>query len=151
MSTPLKVLLIIFACLVLLSIAVAGVGIYFWRQHGAGLIESGKQIYGEGNEYGRETDEAGCFSEALARHKKAEGFGELIKINLFFRSCLETSRQTQGFCEGVPTQDEFIKSVQWQMEQCTKHGLTQEKQCGQLFAQLQQHCASRQPEQQQQP
>lgn len=142
MPTWVKFLLVAVALLVLLSLAAVWFGVYFWREHGRGFVESTQKTVAEGTEYGRHTDSQGCLDEGLARHTRAEGFGELLKTNAFLRACLDASRPVQGFCD-VPRQRELVKSAQWQQQQCQKHGLLMEKQCGLLFAQVQQHCEAR--------
>src|SRR5687767_5352597 len=137
MPTWVKVLLIVVGLLVVLSLAAAGLGIYLWQQHGRGFVESAQKTGAEGEEYGKHTDSQGCLDESLARHTRAQGFGEIIGTNVFLRACLDASRPAPGFCDDVPRQLEFIKSAQWQQERCQKHGLSPEKQCGQLFSQVQ--------------
>ena len=145
MQTRVKVLVIVVALLVLLSAGAAGLGVYLWREHGRGFVESAQKTVEEGREYGKHADSQGCLDEGLARHTRSEGIGEIIGTNIFLRSCLEAARPTPGFCDEVPRQLEFIKSAQWQQQQCQKHGLTMEKQCGQLFAQVQQYCERARP------
>src|SRR5829696_1264322 len=143
MPTWMKVLLVVGVLLVLLLVGGA-VAVYFLaRTYGPGLVEAGKQTYGEGVEYGRRTDNEGCLNEAVARQARAEGFTDMIKNNVFMRACLEASRPTPGFCDGVPRQTEFMKAVGWQAQQCKRYGLPPEKQCGQLFQQVQQFCELR--------
>jgi hypothetical protein len=138
-----KVLLVVGVLLVLLFVG-GVVAVYFLaRAYGPGLVEAGKQTYGEGIEYGRRTDNEGCLNEAVARHARAEGFTDMIKLNVFMRACLEASRPTAGFCDDVPRQTEFIKAAGWQQQQCRRYGLSPEKQCGQLFQQVQQFCETR--------
>jgi len=55
-------------------------------------------------------------------------------------SCLQVSRPTPNFCDSVPSRLEFTESVRWQMDECKRHGLAPERQCGQLFQQVQQYC-----------
>src|SRR5829696_4436584 len=143
MPTWMKVLLVVGVLLVLLIVGVVVAGYFLARTYGPGLVEAGKQTYGEGVEYGRRTDNEGCLNEAVARQARAEGFGEMIKNNVFMRACLEASRPTPGFCDGVPRQTEFIKAVAWQSKQCQRYGLPPEKQCSQLFGQVQQFCELR--------
>jgi hypothetical protein len=138
-----KVLLIIAAVFVLLLAALVGFGVYLWRQHGPQLIENAQKAGAEAREFGKGKDNQACLEEAVSRHKRAEGFGELIGLSLFLDGCLDVSEPTEGFCDGVPSQTSFIKSAQWQAEQCTKYGLSQEKQCGQIFVQVQKHCDAR--------
>ena len=143
MPTWMKVLLVVGVLLVLLLVGV-GVAAYFVaRTYGPGLVEAGKQTYNEGVEYGRRSDNEGCLNEAVARHARAEGFTDMIKINVFMRACLEASRPTPGFCDDVPRQTEFMKAAGWQQRQCQRYGLSPEKQCGQLFQQVQQFCETR--------
>ena len=145
MPTWMKVLLVVGVLLVLLFVG-GVVAVYFLaRAYGPGLVEAGKQTYNEGVEYGRRSDNEGCLNEAVARHARAEGFTDMIKINVFMRACLEASRPTPGFCDGVPRQTEFLKAVGWQQRQCQRYGLSPEKQCGQLFQQVQQFCEMRRP------
>lgn len=140
MPTWLKVTLIIVVLFgVLFVVAIIG-GVYVVKRYGPGMVEAGKQTLAEGQEYGRRTDNEGCLNEAVARHNRSDGFKETIKTNLFLRTCLEASRPTQGFCDGVPHQTEFVKAVEWQMQQCARYNLKTEKQCGQLFQQVQQFC-----------
>ena len=140
MPTWMKVLLIVGVLLVVLLVG-GVVAIYFLaRAYGPGLVEAGKQTYGEGVEYGRRTDNEGCLNEAVARQARADGFADLIKNNVFMRACLEASRPTPGFCDGVPRQTEFMKAIGWQQQQCQRYGLSPEQQCSQLFSQVQQFC-----------
>ena len=143
MPTWMKVLLILGVLLVVLLVGAGVVGYYLFRTYGPGLVETTKQTYNEGAEYGRRTDNEGCLNEAVARQARAEGFADLLKTNLFMRACLEASRPTPGFCDTVPRRTEFMKSVGWQQQQCQRYGLPPEKQCGQLFQQLQQFCEER--------
>ena len=36
-----------------------------------------------------------------------------------------------------------MKSARWQLDECKRHGLAPESQCGQLFQQVQQFCEER--------
>ena len=143
MPTWMKVLLVVGVLLVLLIVG-AVVAVYFLaRTYGPGLVETTKQSVAEGQEYGRRTDNEGCLNETVARQAQAEGLTDLIKNNVFMRACLEASRPTPGFCDGVPRRTEFMKAIAWQQQQCQRYGLSPEKQCGQLFNQVQQFCELR--------
>ena len=143
MPTWIKVVIVGAVLLVLLYVGGAVAVYFFARSYGPGLMEAGKQTYDEGVAYGRRTDNEGCLNEAVARQARGGGFGDMIKINLFMRACLEVSRPTPGFCDDVPRQTEFMKAVGWQQRQCQRYGLSVEKQCGQLFQQVQQFCELR--------
>jgi hypothetical protein len=143
MPTWMKVLLIAGVLLVLLIVGTVVAGYFVVRRYGPGLVEAGKQTYSEGVEYGRRTDNEGCLNEAVARQARADGFADLVKNNVFMRACLEASRPTPGFCDDVPRQTEFMKAIAWQQRQCQHYGLPPEKQCSQLFGQVQQFCELR--------
>jgi hypothetical protein len=140
MPTWLKVLLIVGGLVVVLIIVTVVAAVVVVKRYGPQFVETVQQTGNEGEEYGRRTDNEGCLNEAVARHTRAEGFGDMIKNGLFLRACLESSRPTPGFCDGVPRQVEFLKGAQWQLQQCKRYGLAPEKQCGQLFQQVQQFC-----------
>jgi len=140
MPTWLKVLLIIGGLIVLLIIVTVVATVVVVKRYGPEIVEAVQKTGNEGEEYGRRTDNEGCVNETVARHSHAEGIGDMIKNTIFLRTCLEASRPTPGFCDGVPHQFEFMKSAQWQLQQCKRYGLPPEKQCGQLFQQVQQFC-----------
>jgi hypothetical protein len=143
MPTWLKVVLVIVGLLFVLAVASVLGLVYMAKKYGPGLMEAGKQSMDEGHKYGRSTDNEGCVNEAVARHKRISGLGDMISNGLFFRGCLDASRATPGFCDDVPTRLEFMKSARWQLDECKRHGLSPESQCGQLFQQVQQFCEER--------
>lgn len=143
MPTWLKVVLAVVGLLIVLVLVTGVATFVVVRRYGPGLIEAGKQAVEEARDYGRRTDNEGCLDEAAARHSRSEGIGAMIKNGIFLRACLETSRPTPGFCDAVPTRFEFVKSAQWQLEECRRYGLPPEKQCGQLFQQVQEFCERR--------
>ena len=143
MPTWMKVLLVVGVLLVLLVVGGAVAVFLLARTYGPGLVEAGKQTYSEGVEYGRRTDNEGCLNEAAARHARAEGFTDMVRNGIFMQVCLENSRPTPGFCDGVPGPLEVMKGVTWQHQQCKRFGLTPEQQCGQLFQGVQRFCEER--------
>jgi hypothetical protein len=143
MPTWMKVLLVLGGLLLVLAVVAVVAGFFVVRRYGPGLVEAGKQTFSEGAEYGQRTDNEGCLNEAVARQARVEGFTDMIKNGVFMRACLEASRPTPGFCDGVPRQSEFMKGMGWQAQQCQRYGLKPEQQCGQLFQQVQQFCEIR--------
>ncbi|HEX8338590.1 MAG TPA: hypothetical protein VF621_17860, partial [Pyrinomonadaceae bacterium] len=143
MPTWMKVLLVGGLVLAVLMAGLAVAGYLVVRRYGPGVVATTRQSVAEGREYGRLTDNEGCVNEAVARQSRAEGLGDFYKNTLFLKPCLEASRPTPGFCDAVPGQLEFTKSIGWQQQQCGRYGLPPEKQCGQLFGQVQQFCETR--------
>ena len=140
MPTWLKVLLIIGGLIVVLVVVTVIATFVVVKRYGPEIVETVQKTGNEGEEYGRRTDNEGCVNEAVARHSHAEGFGDMIKDTIFLRTCLDASRPTPGFCDGVPHQIEFIRGAQWQLQQCKRYGLRPEQQCTQIFQQVQQFC-----------
>src|SRR5256885_3601193 len=124
MATWIKVTIIVVVTVVVLLIAVVGVGIYWVSKHGPELARSAEKNVREGRDFGESTDDNGCVSETISRYKKEPGFNTSIVTNLFLRGCLDTSRATQGFCDGVPARTEFMKSGQWQVKKCEEASLS---------------------------
>ena len=143
MSRPLKVLLIVGVTAALVCSAAAGFGVYLWRRHGRGLVEGGQQAFREGREYGGRANSQECLAESVERHRRAASLGEVFRVNVFLRSCLDAGTPTPGFCEGVPGPLEFVRTAEWRQEQCRRHNMSVERQCLQLFAQVQHYCSSR--------
>jgi hypothetical protein len=101
-------------------------------------MDAGKK---EGQDFGKGTDNQGCLDASVARNRKAQGITEMMKSSIFLRSCLEASRPTPEFCDGVPGVFEITKTVQWRKEQCQKYDMSPDDPgCTQLFQQVQQFC-----------
>jgi hypothetical protein len=115
------------------------VGIYWISSHSGELLEKSKQTMAEGRRFGKGTDNQGCVDEAVSQHRRDPGFTSSISTQLFLTSCLQASRQTPGFCDDVPKRTEFLKSAQWQQQQCARSNLA-DTYCGQLFSTVQNFC-----------
>ena len=143
MPTWMKVLFIVGGLLVVLIVGAVVAGYFVVRRYGPGLVEAGKQTFAEGAEYGKRTDNEGCLNEAAARQSHVQGMTDMIRNGVFMQACLEASRPTPGFCDGVPRQTEFMKAIGWQAQQCKRFGLKPEQQCSQLFQGVQRFCEIR--------
>ena len=135
-----KALLITGMVIIVLVVAVIGVGVYWWSRNKDALISKGKEQIEQGQQFGRGTDNQGCVDQAIVRYKKQKDFANAVGSNLFLSACLRTSRPTPDFCVQVPKQTEFIKSAQWRREQCFVRELETDTYCQQLFSSVQQFC-----------
>jgi hypothetical protein len=140
MPTWMKILLVVGGLLLFLTVVAVVAGYVVVSRYGPGLMEAGQKTFNEGAEYGQRTDNEGCLNEAAARQARVEGFSDMIKNGIFMEVCLESSRPTPGFCDGVPRQTEFMKAITWQHQQCKRFGLKPEQQCTQLFQGVQRFC-----------
>lgn len=136
----LKILLIIAIAVVLLIVGVIGVGAFWWMKNKDALMARAKEVVSEGKEFGGHNDNQACVDEAISRYKKEPRFGNALSANFFLRACLEASKPTPGFCETVPKTTEFMKSAEWQVEQCRRLDLGKDSYCRQLFQPVQQFC-----------
>lgn len=139
MTTTSKVLIVIGACVLLGAFVLVAAGIFWWTHHGRELMESGANSVQEGEKFGRMNDNQGCLDEALSRYRLHTGIGGSISTSLFLKTCLDNSRPTPGFCDGVPKPPDFIRGAQWESMKCEEAGL-RDQGCPQLFAQVQQYC-----------
>ena len=115
MTGVVKGILITVVVLVVLSAIAIGLGVYWIRAHGGEFVEKSKQTLAEGQKFGKETDNQGCVTETISRHKQNPGITGLLSTQLFLNACLQTSRPTPGFCD-IPEQLDFMKSAEWQQD-----------------------------------
>ncbi|HEV7396526.1 MAG TPA: hypothetical protein VGN86_08465 [Pyrinomonadaceae bacterium] len=139
MTGVVKGILISVTVLIVVIAIMIGAGIYWLSSHGPALLEKGKQNVVEGQNFGKGTDNQGCLTEALARHRRDTSMSGALATQLFLTSCLPNSRETPEFCTEVPSRMEFVKSAQWQTERCLKENL-RDSYCPQIFAQVQSFC-----------
>lgn len=113
----LKALLIGCGGLVALFIVLAIVaGILLSRNDDDGL--GNRTAARDGARFGLVRDENACFEEAQRRVTAGGAFSSTFQTGIFFRSCLEYSQPTEGFCDNVPPPTSFGRSVAWQSQRC---------------------------------
>jgi hypothetical protein len=142
MSRTAKIVLTIVLSLVVIGVAVVGIGVLLWVRHGRDLIEAGSKQYDQGFAFGRQTDEQGCLDQAIARYKADGGIGGSMGAGIFARACWNASRPTPGFCADVPRPLDVIRATRWQAEQSRKAGIDNEL-GGRIFVQVQNYCADK--------
>lgn len=78
----------------------------------------------EGRELGKTVDQRGCIDEGIRRSKSIGilDLGDGMALSAFVDACLETSRPTPNFCEGVPS---FwsMKDNEWSAARCRNAGV----------------------------
>ena len=123
-----KALLIILGVMVVLVIGAVVIGVIYLASHKEEWRVRGREIAGQGREFGAKSDYQGCVDESIVRYKKEPGFINAFMNNGFMRSCLEASRPTPGFCREVPV-GEMAKLVSWRSAKCTQYGLEHDSNC----------------------
>jgi hypothetical protein len=124
---------------------VIGVASALWfKKHGKELMAGAETQMQEGAEFGAGTDEAGCMARMKTMLEGNQGLANTVKATLWQRACLEHSRSTPGFCEGVPRANEFVKSARWQTAECTRQDLARGS-CQAVMQTVQEYCAKGRP------
>ena len=136
----LKALLIVGIIIVVLVVGVVGAGVFWWMRNKDALMARAKEVVTEAKDFGNKTDNQGCVDESISRYKKDPGFGSAISNSIFMRTCLDASKPTPGFCNGVPKKTEFMKAAEWRRDQCSRIDLSKDSYCQQLFQPMQDYC-----------
>jgi len=147
MTGLVKGIIISVVVVVIIGIIAIGAGVYWISSHSGEFLEKSKQTIAEGEKFGRDTDNQGCVTETISRHRQNPGLSGAISTQLFLTSCLRSSRETPGFCDDVPKRTEFMKSAEWQAQQCAREGLRGDTYCPQIFSQVQTFCDTHRPSQ----
>ena len=144
MSKNVKILLIVAGILVGLSvICVGGFVIFAYMTVDPAAIE---KVMNEGKEFGKTTDNLGCQTKAVSMIKTLSDtdIRGTVNTQYFFDSCLETSRSTPNFCDGMadPYKDIFNKH-QGKDAECEKLGLKGSIPCRQVIEKKLDYCAAK--------
>lgn len=132
MSRGWKITLIVVGVIVLLLVVcIGGIGFYFYK--------SLQQVTEEAKTFSQQTDQAGCLKEVLSRQKQNDSPLSLASNGAFLAVCLEKSKPTSGFCEGMPPSSDSQKTSQWINGQCNQSGLIPAT-CAGLMTIAQKHC-----------
>jgi len=140
MSKNARFLIVIVACLSVVTLLIWGAAYYWWSKSGGDFLETGQRAMVHGHEFGLATDNDGCLRESLEAHDRCDGFGCQVFNNVFLGSCLKASKPTEGFCNRVPPKESILAAATWQVAQCTAHGRSGNY-CHQLFGQVQSYCS----------
>lgn len=134
-----KIGLSVLAGVFLLLVLAGGGCLYVLSRYGREIGEGAKRSETEGKDFGKNTDEAGCLKEALARNKKNSSITNIVSINVFLGKCLESSEPTPAFCENTPSRDDNEATKAWTARKCAEagqSGLT----CEAIFQVVRAHC-----------
>lgn len=133
---------ILIGCGGVLLVGVAGaIALVLWfRSHGPGLMASGKAAQAAGAKAGAGSSDAQCVDAALANYASDRGLVGAVQARVWMHGCLGTARATEGFCQGVPPEDEIMRSATWRLAGCDAHGLGGDSTCPNILAEVQRHC-----------
>src|SRR5712691_7156843 len=134
---------LLIGCGVLIVLGIIGIVGVVWivNANKDKLLAQGKAIEAEGMQFGKDVAEPKCVDEGLSRYMKDSSLTGTITSSIWLDGCLESSAFTDGFCDGVPSDDEITRSVVWRNKQCSKRGFVGGG-CGNVLAPVQKYCHS---------
>ena len=130
MSKSVKTILIIVGILAgaaLLCVGGLGVFVYFFVDRQG--LENARN---EGAELGKTTDNIGCQTKALERAETISwtDVDATLKVQYFNEGCLLASRPTEGFCDGMPSEQRDIWNKDRAKDaECEKFGMRESLPC----------------------
>jgi hypothetical protein len=138
----LKIVLLVLGALVLMcGIGVTGVS-YWFNKHKDELKLEGEAVMNDARAFAKNSDQAGCLTETLARLKKHSGFMEEVQHRIFLAECLRDASETKGFCDDVPGRGEIMQTALWANGKCGDYDGPKEA-CGRMMQELVQFCSKR--------
>lgn len=99
-----------------------------------------KALAGEGRDFGKSTDDEGCFSQAAQRIGRSTDIDVLVGGATFLASCFETATFAPTFCSNVPKQNS--DDVTWTTTRCAALEMSAAG-CVALTAQIQLYCSAK--------
>jgi hypothetical protein len=113
------------------------------RGTGADIAKGARAARAEGRKHGAGLDEKGCLDESLERYKKPENqsFTSSLHEGIVLQGCLERSRSTPGFCDGVPSGTNPVEGGLWLAARCKEVGLSVSS-CSGIFKPVMYFCSS---------
>ena len=104
MKRKTKIILSLLAGIVLLGclIVVAAIGVIgygFYKTGGPEMVRNLQNANAEGTQFGKNTDKNGCMEKGFTLKTSTTGVD--LTAEEFVRGCLNSSRPTPNFCDGV--------------------------------------------------
>jgi hypothetical protein len=140
MSTGWKIFLIIAGLIVCIVATITVGGYLWWQANGRAMIAEFGTTMQEAARFGANKAPTVCVDEA-AKRIKGGGLADAVKVRVFLKSCLPATKPMAGFCNDVPAESEFLKTVSWTTEVNQKYGLTSPAETS-VLGELQTYCGS---------
>jgi hypothetical protein len=139
MSSFLKAAIVVMIGITFFGTILLIAGWYWWRSNQKGIMQTSTKARQEGMKIGENLNEQQCFDTSITRTSEGIGFTDMISSGVFLGACLESSKSFEGFCKDVPTETEFVRSIQWRKNRCKEIKLEQ-NQCSALLSVVQRYC-----------
>jgi hypothetical protein len=73
-------------------------------------------------EFAASHDQDACVGEGLKKSEACDGIMCEASAKLFVERCIPKASPSPGFCDGVPSSGEIMKTVSWIQDECKKRG-----------------------------
>lgn len=115
-----------------------------WAKSQARTLEKQAQVLkAEATEFGRGKDAEACVAESLRRVRECTGFLCEARAKVFMRTCVREAAVPDEFCAGVPGPAELIAVGKWQVDECARRGLGNDRRCVGVIGEIPLYCAER--------
>ena len=123
---------------------VMGAAAVWWQQHSQELLAQGQVHREKGLAAGHTHDEDACLRSAVDAlgTMGSDSFGAGIAIAVELDGCLETSRPTPGFCDGVPAPSALWANGLWIAHMCQQAGHGGNTACNTMAQRIAAYCGS---------
>lgn len=144
----LKVVLAVFAALLLLCLAGAAGASWWLDTNKDRLKEVGDRAVLEGQDFADGRDAEACLDEALARLRAEDGIVAQATHRVFLKECLARASRPPGFCDGVPakgdlTAKSLLTYAEWAAARCAAKDRAQDQACTRMMQVVQDACRAR--------
>ena len=139
MSSFVKALVVVFVAIAVFGTIAIFAGWMWWKKNQTSIMNSTTTARDEGYRTGKQNTEQGCYDIAITRAKEKAQFTQMLANGIFLGACLEKSKASKGFCNNVPSDREFTKSVQWRLRRCKELNLDNNT-CSALLSVVQRYC-----------
>jgi hypothetical protein len=142
----LKVLLIVSGAAVIFIVGI-GVAATMWLSaNKESFKRQGEALLAEARTFGAVHDQNECLDESM---KRVDGCGAVsfvcqAEAGIFLQHCLESSKPTEGFCDGVPDKNAVMDTAMYRIAKCESLGGRKgDGPCGRVLASVERYCQAR--------
>jgi hypothetical protein len=143
MKRSTKIILSIFGVLAVLTVAGAGLAVWFIANNAERWAGQAKDRMQEGRDAGANLDSSGCVDATMARYRKDTGPISAIGERLWLTGCLDTATVDASICP-ESTAESITGRVGEMIAQraafCVKHGVAGDSDCQQLAMAVEEFC-----------
>lgn len=150
-SKTTKVILIVLAAVLISGIVgigtCVGLAAIWFDRNQDNILDAGHSAIDEGEAFGAEHTLDECVDEGLRRVDACGAFGMVCEATsgIFMTACFESSDPNPGFCDGVPSPQSIMETVQWSLAYCEEKGRPNRQPCTRVVQNIQRYCHQSRP------